>query len=243
MSEGPLSNKARPWSVFGNRSVLPGSTVRLARPSVRSSEPSIRFTQAERCRRRIPIRSRVRIGRRVSESGNPRQAGITPPSTNTTVSIRSTSSRTADDLLRSSKFEQTSDSVETGSRSPKTVRLRCSFLIRRAVNQGNLFSADVSPPPRTVSRSRTTHSMPHGWVRADSRAVRRIADLPTAGLPTADLLSTPNYDVAEAVDVEARAAHQRAVHILVHDQRVDVVRLDAAAVDHMAMIAGRGAEP
>ena len=60
---------------------------------------------------------------------------------------------------------------------------------------------------------------------------------------TRDLLSTPHDDVAEAVHVEAGAADERAVDVLVHDQRVDVVRLDAAAVDHVAVIAGRAAEP
>src|SRR6266542_1946215 len=55
--------------------------------------------------------------------------------------------------------------------------------------------------------------------------------------------TAPVDDVAEAADLEARAAHQRAVHVGLGNQIADIVRLDAPAVDHVAVIRGVGAEP
>src|SRR3954451_5818675 len=50
-------------------------------------------------------------------------------------------------------------------------------------------------------------------------------------------------DLEEAADVEAGAAEERAVDVGQRRQFADVVRLDAAAVEDVALIGGGAAEP
>src|SRR5262249_57710599 len=54
---------------------------------------------------------------------------------------------------------------------------------------------------------------------------------------------TPHDDVSKAPDIEARAADERSVHIGLGDELADIVRFDAATVDHPARVRDIRAEP
>src|SRR4029453_7090535 len=54
---------------------------------------------------------------------------------------------------------------------------------------------------------------------------------------------TPGNDIREAADVQARPADERAVDVRKHDEVVDVVWLDAAAVNPVAAVGRWRAEP
>ena len=56
-------------------------------------------------------------------------------------------------------------------------------------------------------------------------------------------MAAPRHNVAKGADIEAGAADQRAIDVRQQHELVDVVRLDAAAVDNVALICGRCCEP
>src|SRR5205085_12548512 len=58
-----------------------------------------------------------------------------------------------------------------------------------------------------------------------------------------DSLPALCHDLSEAPDLEARAAHQRAVHVGLARQFGDVVRLHAATVQNAAALRSVGSEP
>ena len=56
-------------------------------------------------------------------------------------------------------------------------------------------------------------------------------------------MAASRHDVREPADLEAGPADERPVDVRLRHDLVDIVRFDAAAVNHMTVIGGRRPEP